>query len=86
MVSRIAAIILFLLCLAPSFGLTAQTAPRPRARDIGLTVGVLPTGSLNSITDVAGVSVGHATIVRGENIRTGVTAIIPHGAPAPAAR
>lgn len=51
---------------------------RPRARDIGLKVGVLPTGPLNAITDVQGVLVGHTTLVRGENIRTGVTAILPH--------
>jgi D-aminopeptidase len=51
---------------------------RPRAREIGLTLGVLPAGPLNAITDVAGVMVGHTTIIRGENIRTGVTAILPH--------
>ncbi len=52
---------------------------RPRARDIGLKVGVLPTGALNAITDVAGVRVGHATRIEGADIRTGVTAILPHG-------
>jgi D-aminopeptidase len=51
---------------------------RPRARDLGLKIGVLPTGSLNAITDVAGVLVGHTTIVRGDSIRTGITAILPH--------
>lgn len=51
---------------------------RPRTRDVGLKVGVLPTGPLNAITDVQGVLVGQTTIVRGENIRTGVTAILPH--------
>ncbi len=51
---------------------------RPRAREIGLKIGILPTGTLNSITDVSGVSVGHQTIIKGENIRTGVTAILPH--------
>lgn len=51
---------------------------RPRTRDLGLKVGVLPTGPLNAITDVHGVLVGHTTLVRGENIRTGVTAILPH--------
>ncbi|HJZ68535.1 MAG TPA: P1 family peptidase [Blastocatellia bacterium] len=55
-----------------------QKNQRPRAREIGLKIGVLPTGALNSITDVAGVQVGHTTIVRGDNIRTGVTAILPH--------
>lgn len=50
---------------------------RPRARDIGLVVGTFQTGSLNAITDVAGVKVGHATVIEGDDIRTGVTAIIP---------
>jgi D-aminopeptidase len=52
---------------------------RPRVREAGLKIGILPTGALNSITDVAGVRVGHTTIMRGENIRTGVTAVLPHG-------
>ncbi len=52
---------------------------RPRAHDLGLKIGVLPTGPLNAITDVAGVAVGHTTIIKGENVRTGVTAIVPHG-------
>jgi D-aminopeptidase len=56
-----------------------QSSVRPRARDIGLKIGILPTGSLNAITDVPGVLVGQTTIVRGDNIRTGVTAILPHG-------
>ncbi|HEY7785930.1 MAG TPA: P1 family peptidase [Pyrinomonadaceae bacterium] len=51
---------------------------RPRARAAGMKVGVLPTGPLNAITDVAGVMVGHTTIIKDENIRTGVTAILPH--------
>jgi D-aminopeptidase len=51
---------------------------RPRASDLGLKVGILPTGRLNAITDVAGVEVGHTTIIRGENVRTGVTAVLPH--------
>src|SRR5581483_8033084 len=45
----------------------------------GVVVGILPPGPLNAITDVPGVLVGHATLVRGENVRTGVTAILPHG-------
>lgn len=52
---------------------------RPRIRELGVKVGVLPTGDLNAITDVSGVLVGHTTLVRGEEIRTGVTAILPHG-------
>src|ERR1044071_9947660 len=58
---------------------SAQKDQRPRARDAGVLVGVLPPGQLNAITDVPGVMVGHSTIVRDANIRTGVTAILPHG-------
>src|SRR6185369_17582741 len=61
-----------------TFGPSGQSQNRPRARDIGLKVGVLPTGQLNAITDVQGVLVGHTTLVRGDNVRTGVTAILPH--------
>ncbi len=46
---------------------------------LGITVGILPTGPLNAITDVEGVLVGHTTLIRGDNVRTGVTAILPHG-------
>ena len=56
-----------------------QEASRPRARDLGIEVGVFPPGEFNAITDVEGVLVGHATIVRGDSIRTGVTAVLPHG-------
>ena len=53
--------------------------PRPRARDLGIVVGSIPTGPLNAITDVVGVRVGHTTIARGDSINSGVTAILPHG-------
>ena len=54
-------------------------APAPsRARDIGVAPGIFPTGALNAITDVAGVRVGHTTIIQGDSVRTGVTAILPH--------
>lgn len=52
---------------------------RPRARDVGLAPGVFPAGELNAITDVAGVRVGHVTLVEPPNVCTGVTAILPHG-------
>ncbi|MBT8080259.1 MAG: P1 family peptidase [Gammaproteobacteria bacterium] len=55
----------------------ASANERPRARDIGLDVGIFATGEYNAITDVAGVRVGHATLIQGDDIRTGVTAIIP---------
>ena len=67
-----------LLLLLTMTSLHANMQNRPRAREFGITVGVLPTGTLNAITDVDGVLVGHTTIVRGDNIRTGVTAILPH--------
>ena len=57
--------------------LAAQT--RPRAADLGLKIGTLATGPLDAITDVAGVKVGQTTLIRGEDIRTGVTVILPHG-------
>ena len=56
--------------------LAAQT-DRPRARDLGLAPGVFPPGPLNAITDVAGVRVGHVTLIEGDTVRTGVTAILP---------
>jgi D-aminopeptidase len=52
---------------------------RPRARDLGLAPGVFTPGPLNAITDVDGVRVGHVTLTTGDTIRTGVTAIVPHG-------
>ncbi|BCS32040.1 D-aminopeptidase [Luteitalea sp. TBR-22] len=53
--------------------------PRPSARDLGVAPGVLAPGPLNAITDVGGVRVGHVTLSRGDDVRTGVTAILPHG-------
>ena len=58
---------------------TCVYAQRPRAREAGIVTGTLPTGPLNAITDVAGVRVGHATVIRPPRVRTGVTAILPHG-------
>ena len=51
---------------------------RLRARDLGLAPGTLPTGPLNAITDLAGIKVGHFTLIEGTDIRTGVTAVLPH--------
>jgi D-aminopeptidase len=67
--------------------MTAQPAARLRARDLGIVLGTMPTGPLNAITDVGGVRVGHVTLRRGNGplvrgvgpVRTGVTAILPHG-------
>ncbi|MGK6351355.1 P1 family peptidase [Parapedobacter sp. DT-150] len=64
-----------LICLSASTAV-GQTQ---RPRDLGIRIGVLPTGQSNAITDVAGVKVGHTTLRVGDSIRTGVTAILPHG-------
>jgi D-aminopeptidase len=69
--------ILLAACFAPA-GPGAAAEQRPRAADIGLIVGTLPSGPLDAITDVAGVRVGHATLVRGDSVRTGVTVVLPH--------
>src|SRR5829696_5810873 len=71
--------LIVILILSLLLNLTVQTQNRPRARELGINVGILPTGTLNAITDVPGVMVGHTTVVRGDNVRTGVTAILPHG-------
>ena len=65
------------LCL--SAPLSGQAAPRARARELGVAPGVFTPGRWNAITDVAGVTVGQVTLVEGETVRTGVTAILPHG-------
>ena len=71
-----------ILLLCSMLVLATVSAPgsqsRPRARDLGITPGTFPTGPLNGITDVTGVRVGQTTIVQGETVRTGVTAILPH--------
>jgi D-aminopeptidase len=71
---------LTVVLLASAFAVAQNTTPtaRPRASDLGLKVGILPTGALDAITDVGGVEVGHRTIIRGDNVRTGVTAVLPH--------
>ena len=57
----------------------SQDGDRPRARDLGMTMGVFSPGPLNAITDVAGVLVGQVTVTEGDRVNTGVTAIRPHG-------
>jgi len=71
--------------LVPLLALAAVSAPesagaqaRPRAREAGVVVGILPPGPLNAVTDVAGVRVGQVTRHEGDSIHTGVTAILPH--------
>jgi D-aminopeptidase len=68
-----------LLCLLSTPALAEPAAKRLRAREAGIVVGPLPTGPLNAITDVPGVRVGHTTVIEGERLHTGVTAILPHG-------
>ncbi|MDJ0906937.1 MAG: P1 family peptidase [Woeseiaceae bacterium] len=63
--------------LVALLAVTATAEERPRARDAGLEVGIFPTGAMNAITDVNGVLVGHETVIEGDDVRTGVTAIIP---------
>jgi D-aminopeptidase len=74
MTNALLALFSFLLAAAQ----VSTSSPRPRASDLGLKVGILPTGPLNAITDVPGVTVGHTTLIRGDDIRTGVTAVLPH--------
>lgn len=71
-------LIIIFAMLMPLITLHAENNQNNRARDYGITVGVLPIGKHNAITDVPGVNVGHKTLVIGENIRTGVTIVIPH--------
>lgn len=59
--------------------ITMANAQNKRVRDLGIHIGVMPVGPLNAITDVAGVKVGQVTLAMGDSVRTGVTAIIPHG-------
>ena len=66
--------LLLSLCVAA----VAQPAKRGRIRDFGIAPGVFKTGTYNAITDVPGVKVGQVSLIEGDNIRTGVTAIVPH--------
>lgn len=65
--------------LLPLMSAALSAQARPRAREIGVAPGVFAPGAANAITDVAGVRVGHTTVVEGDSVRTGVTAILPHG-------
>ncbi len=58
--------------------LTIPLDAQQRARELGVAPGIFPTGTYNAITDVTGVLVGHTTIIEGDSVRTGVTAILPH--------
>ena len=73
--ARIAAALVFLMVTQSAEGQNT----RPRARDLGIAPGVFPPGARNAITDVQGVTVGQVTVTEGDSVRTGVTAILPHG-------
>lgn len=84
---RLLVLLALLLLPAPAMSQSASTAARstsasdadrPRARDLGIEIGIFTPGTWNAITDVAGVRVGQTTLIEGEAIRTGVTAILPH--------
>jgi D-aminopeptidase len=74
-------VLVFGLTLLPIAALAAVSPalPRPRARELGIRIGILPPGAANAVTDVGGVRVGHTTLVEGDDVRTGVTVIVPHG-------
>jgi D-aminopeptidase len=79
---RVLASLLLVLSALTSSAMAEEDSPskpRPRLRDLGVAPGVVPPGPLNAITDVAGVAVGHRTVVVGDGVRTGVTAVLPHG-------
>jgi D-aminopeptidase len=77
---RLRSVLSIAVALAALMSTSAPSAAqRPRARDLGIRPGIFNPGASNAITDVSGVRVGHATIVRGDSVRTGVTAILQHG-------
>lgn len=69
-------IIVAVMLLTPGAALSDE---RAGARDLGIAPGILTPGPLNAITDIDGVLVGHETLVKGDDVRTGATAILPHG-------
>ena len=69
-----AALLLFFLCGSAVLG----PEDRPRVREFGIRTGTLMPGPLNAITDVSGVKVGQVTLIQGDSVRTGITAILPH--------
>jgi len=75
---RLLPALLFAAAITAAHPVQASGDERPRARDAGIVIGTLAPGARNAITDVNGVGVGHATLVRGRELHTGVTAIVPH--------
>lgn len=68
----------FLLFFCAVFVPHIYSQPIKRVADMGIKIGVMPAGKMNAITDVAGIKVGHTTIIKGDSVRTGVTVILPH--------
>lgn len=77
-IARASILLVAIPALSGPAAVMAQSSERPRVREFGLTIGSLSPGPLNAITDVPGVMVGHSTVIEGDSIRTGVTAIRPH--------
>ena len=78
MTKRAAAFVFVVAALFACGAMVLMAQGRPRARELGVTPGIYPPGPLNAITDVGGVRVGHSTIIEGDAVRTGVTAVLPH--------
>jgi len=77
-ISKYKQLLIILLIIKLFFSMNAKSQTTRRIREFGINVGVLPTGKLNAITDVKNVRVGHKTLITADDIRTGVTAILPH--------
>jgi D-aminopeptidase len=75
---RVRSIVMLAAVFLSTLTIVSQQPFRPRARDVGVAPGILAPGPLNAITDVSGIRVGHTTMMRGDDVRTGVTAILPH--------
>jgi D-aminopeptidase len=78
MINRSLAVLATCVTLGLFQSVAAPAQTRPRARELGVAPGIFPPGALNSITDVAGVLVGQVTVIEGDSVRTGITAILPH--------
>jgi D-aminopeptidase len=76
--NTLSAVVCVVAAMSGAFAMSVAGQTRPRARDLGIAPGTLEPGPLNAITDVEPVRVGHTTIVEAEDVRTGVTAILPH--------
>jgi D-aminopeptidase len=78
LIKNASVVVIFVLAVFTCGAMVLMAQGRPRARELGVTPGVYPPGPLNAITDVGDVRVGHTTLVEGDTVRTGVTAVLPH--------